>query len=195
MEKIEALKFLLDWVDNQTGNDYVQNSFKPNLSNIFILENKYEVYLKSISWKTLLSIDAKSFNKNSQGIYFSTEIQKREILKYGLEKIKNISTNEEYCEDLLSILSYDAVEKIWIEYQNILHLTAEEANIIYNSAKKYFNSENNDLYPVLPEVIEMDYILKGIVSLSRTEFNTLSSKEFEIMQLVLSTKNEVLKQF
>ena len=195
MEKIEALKFLLDWVDNQTGNDYVQNSFKPNLSNKFILENKYEVYLKSISWKTLLSIDAKSFNKNSQGIYFSTEIQKREILKYGLEKIKNILTSEEYCEDLLSILSYDAVEKIWIEYQNILHLTAEEANIIYNSAKKYFNSENNDLYPVLPEVIEMDYILKGIVSLSRTEFNNLSSKEFEIMQLVLSTKNEVLKQF
>ena len=39
MEKIEALKFLLDWVDNQTGNDYVPNSFKPNLSNKFILEN------------------------------------------------------------------------------------------------------------------------------------------------------------
>ncbi len=90
MEKIEALKFLLDWVDNQTTNDYVSNSFKPNLSNKFILENKYEVYLKSVSWKTLLSIDAKSFNKNAQGIYFSTEIQKREILKYGLEKIINI---------------------------------------------------------------------------------------------------------
>jgi hypothetical protein len=56
MEKIEALKFLLDWIDNQTTTDYVLNSFKPNLSNKFILENKYEVYLKSISWKDLLSM-------------------------------------------------------------------------------------------------------------------------------------------
>jgi hypothetical protein len=61
MEKIEALKFLLDWIDNQTTNDYVLNSFKPNLSNKFILEDKYEIYLKSISWKTLLSIDANAF--------------------------------------------------------------------------------------------------------------------------------------
>lgn len=195
MEKLEALQFLLNWIDNQNNNESGKNNFKPKFFHTFVLEDKYEVYLRSITWKKLLAIDAKSFNKNAQGIFFSTEIQKREILKYGLEKIVDLFSKQEYTEDLLSNLSYDAVEKIWIEYQDIMHLSAEEANIIYNSAKKYFSAESSDLYPVLPEVIEMDYILKGIVSLSRTEFNNMSSKEFEIMQLVLSTKNEISKKF
>ena len=97
-------------------------------------------------------------------------------------------------KNILDSLSYEAVEEIWNEYQSILHLSAEEVSLIYTSAQKYFNDTSDEYYPVLPEILEIDYILKGLVSLTRNEFNSLSNKEFEMMQLVLAAKNEMSKK-
>ena len=42
-----------------------------------------------------------------------------------------------------------------------------------------------------PLVVEIDYMTRGLVSMSKDEFSNLSMKEFETIQLILATKNEV----
>lgn len=159
----------------------------------FILDKKFEISLKGITWKEYLKLNAMSFDKDSEGNFLNFEKKKRLILNHGIEKIIDLESGEAYSENLLDILSYSAVENIWNEYQKILHISSEEVNIIYNSAKKYFQNSSDEYYPILPEIIEIDYISKGIVRLSKSEFDALSNKEFEIMQLILSVKNESKK--
>ena len=115
-------------------------------------------------------------------------------MQSAIEKIVDKSNQEIHDKNILDSLSYEAVEEIWNEYQSILHLSAEEVSLIYTSAQKYFNDASDEYYPVLPEILEIDYILKGLVSLTRNEFNSLSNKEFEMMQLVLAAKNEMSKK-
>ena len=41
-----------------------------------------------------------------------------------------------------------------------------------------------------PLIVEIDYMTRGLVSMSKDEFSNLSMKEFETIQLILATKNE-----
>jgi hypothetical protein len=43
---------------------------------------------------------------------------------------------------------------------------------------------------VPPLIVEIDYMTRGLVSMSKDEFSNLSMKEFETIQLILATKNE-----
>ena len=192
MNKELALEKILNWFESQAV-DTTKTEFELKSKYIFTFRNKYQIHLKCISWKDLLNINAKAFSKNTEGAYFNTEKQKRLILSKALEKIVDLESHEVHYENLLDNLNQETVELIWEEYQTVLHLSAEEVNLIYSSAKNYFNN-SKEYFPVLPEILEIDYILKGIVSLSRSEFNSLSNKEFEIMQLVLSAKNELDKK-
>ena len=192
MNKELALEKILNWFESQAV-DTTKTEFELKSKYIFTFRNKYQIHLKCISWKDLLNINAKAFSKNTEGAYFNTEKQKRLILSKALEKIVDLESHEVYFENLLDNLNQETVELIWEEYQTVLHLSAEEVNLIYSSAKNYFNN-SKEYFPVLPEILEIDYISKGIVSLSRSEFNSLSNKEFEIMQLVLSAKNELDKK-
>ena len=191
MEKNEALEKILSWFENQISQERNTDIFQVKSKHMILLENKYQIYLKCITWKELLDINSKCFGKNSEGNYFNTEKQKRLILNVAIEKIIDIETNQIFEKDILQSLNYETVEYIWNEYQSILHLSSEEVSMIYSSTKNYFNESEDKYLPVLPEILEIDYILKGIVSLSRSEFNSMTNKEFEIMQLVLATKNEL----
>lgn len=193
MEKNEALEKIISWFESQNLH-YHENNVELKSKFVFTHNERYEIHLKCISWKELLDINAKSFAKNSEGNYFNSEKQKRLIISQALEKIIDLDTKEIYSKSLIDKLSYEIVEIIWNEYQSVLHLSAEEVNLIYSSTQNYFNG-NEEYYPVLPEILEIDYILKGIVSLSRSEFNSLTNKEFEIMQLVIAVKNEIKKSF
>ena len=194
MKKTEALEKLLNWFESQTTDDNQEGSFELKYKHVHVIDSRFEVHLKCLTWKELLTIKAKSFSKNSEGNFFSTERQKKLVLQSAIEKIVDKSNQEIHDKNILDSLSYEAVEDIWNEYQSILHLSAEEVSLIYTSAQKYFNDASDEYYPVLPEILEIDYILKGLVSLTRNEFNSLSNKEFEMMQLVLAAKNEMSKK-
>jgi len=109
-------------------------------------------------------------------------------LKIAILKVEK--NNQIAFDNILSSVDHNIIDKLWVEYQKYLHLSAEEISFYYNCAKKYFDPDNNDFYPVPPIVIEVDYMTKGILSLSKNEFDSMTMKDFETMQLVLSVKNE-----
>lgn len=150
--------------------------------------------IKEISWKEGLLIDAKSFRKKDNIIYQNTEFEKREILNVALLCAYDVENNKlffpEYGKSLIDLIDHTCIEKLWVQYQNYLYLSADEANFYYISAKKYFNPNDTETYPVPPIIVEIDYMLRGLVSFGRDEFSNLTMKEFETMQLILATKNE-----
>lgn len=150
--------------------------------------------VKEITWKEGLLIDAKSFRKKDNVVYQNTEFEKREILNICILAAYDAKENIVYYPDLdksiIDIVDHTCIEKLWVEYQKYLFLSADEANFYYIAAKKYFNPNDNETYPVPPIIVEIDYMLRGLVSFGRDEFSNLSMKEFETMQLILATKNE-----
>jgi len=150
--------------------------------------------VREITWKEGLLIDAKSFRKKDNIIYQNTEFEKREILNLAILRAYDETNNVDYMPEfeisLLEKLDYQIVEKLWVEYQNYLYLNADEANFYYVATKKYYNPNDTETYPVPPLVVEIDYMTRGLVSMSKDEFSNLSMKEFETIQLILATKNE-----
>ena len=161
-----------------------------------IIEIDNIVFLvKEISWKEGLEIDARSFRKKEDLVYQNTEFEKREILKIAIvkayDKEAEITLTRKIESNVLEFLDHILVEKLWVEYQKYLFLSADEANFYYTSTKKYFDPNNSETFPVHPLIIEVDYMTRGIVSMSTKEFSNLSMKEFETIQIIIATKNEV----
>jgi hypothetical protein len=150
--------------------------------------------VREITWKEGLLIDAKSFRKKDNIVYQNSEFEKREILNIAVLRAFDTNTNNDYIPDfeisLLEKLDYTIIEKLWVEYQNYLYLNADEANFYYIATKKYYNPNDTETYPVPPLIVEIDYMTRGLVSMSKDEFANLSMKEFETIQLILATKNE-----
>ncbi len=161
-----------------------------------IIEIDNIVFLvKEIYWKEGLEIDARSFRKKEDLVYQNTEFEKREILKIAIvkayDKEAEITLTRKIESNVLEFLDHVLVEKLWVEYQKYLFLSADEANFYYTSTKKYFDPNNSETFPVHPLIIEVDYMTRGIVSMSTKEFSNLSMKEFETIQIIIATKNEV----
>ena len=148
----------------------------------------FRFVLRELTWKEAVIIDAMSFKKKSDELYFSSESEKKLILSNALVSILQKDEVKEYT---FSDFDYGTVEKVWVEYQKFLHLSNSETNFLYQVVKKYFTTEQSEVYPVHPFVIEIDYMLKGIVSLSKAEFAKFTIKQFEALQLILSVKNSM----
>ena len=84
------------------------------------------------------------------------------------------------------------VDELWSQYFKYTNIDAKEANLIYTSALKYFKGESQNSYPVLPLIIEVDFMLKGVISMSREEFRTLSSNDLERLQLIMTARADAL---
>lgn len=167
---------------------------KSNKTHIINIDS-VKFIVREITWKEGLLIDAKSFRKKDNIVYQNSEFEKREILKLAILRVYDSSTDTDYLPDfevsLLEKLDYTIIEKLWVEYQNYLYLNADEANFYYIATKKYYNPNDTETYPLPPLIVEIDYMTRGLVSMSKDEFANLSMKEFETIQLVLATKNEV----
>ena len=150
--------------------------------------------IREITWKEGLLIDAKSFRKKDNIIYQNSEFEKREILNIAILRAYDTDTQKDYIPEfessLIHAIDYKTIEKLWVEYQNYLYLNADEANFYYIATKKYYNPNDTETYPVPPLVVEIDYMTRGLVSMSKEEFSNLSMKEFETIQLIIATKNE-----
>ena len=157
-----------------------------------------DIIVREITWKEGLLIDAKSFRKKDDVVYQNSEFEKREILKLCLIRAFDKTSGEEYVstysEPLVDKILHPVLEKLWVEYQQHLYLNADEANFYYLASKKYFDTSNTETYPVPPVVVEIDYMTRGLVSLNKNEFDSLTMKEFETIQLILAIKNEVKKE-
>jgi hypothetical protein len=170
--------------------------YEKNKSNkVHIIDiDSVKFIVREITWKEGLLIDAKSFRKKDNIVYQNSEFEKREILNLAILRAFDTTTNMDYIPDfnvsLLEKLDYTTVEKLWVEYQNFLYLNADEANFYYIATKKYYNPNDTETYPVPPLVVEIDYMTRGLVSMSKEEFSNLSMKEFETIQLIIATKNE-----
>jgi hypothetical protein len=170
-----------------------------NEKKLHIIEiDSVQFMMREITWKEGMLIDAKSFRKNDEVVYQSSEYEKREILSIALlraydteNKAELISNN---VENLLDKIDYSAIETLWVEYQQYLYLNADEANFYFLATKKYFDPNNRETYPVPPIIVEIDYMTRGLVSMSKDEFNNLTMKEFETLQLIIAIKNEVKKE-
>ena len=173
--------------------EFYENN-KSNKTHIINIDS-VKFIVREITWKEGLLIDAKSFRKKDNIVYQNSEFEKREILNLAILRAYDVDTNTDYIKEfefsLLEKLDYTIVEKLWVEYQNYLYLNADEANFYYIATKKYYNPNDTETYPVPPLIVEIDYMTRGLVSMSKDEFSRLSLKEFETIQLILATKNEV----
>jgi len=165
---------------------------KSNFGIIDLDDKIHEIYLdenickvRELTWYEGLQIDMHSYKKYNGQLFFSSENEKREILKLALVSVNDKKVN-------ISELTNEFVENIWNLYQKYLHLSNEEINFIYNACKKYFSKDEKEFFPIHPLIIEVDYMLKGIVNFSKTEFENLSIRKFEAIQLIISTKNEII---
>jgi hypothetical protein len=175
--------------------EFIEFYEKNKSKNIHIINiDSVKFIVREITWKEGLLIDAKSFRKKDNIVYQNTEFEKREILSLAILRAYDSVTETDYNSDfeipLIQKLDYTIIEKLWVEYQNYLYLNADEANFYYIAAKKYYNPNDTETYPVPPLVVEIDYMTRGLVSMSKDEFANLSMKEFETIQLILATKNE-----
>lgn len=172
--------------------EFYQNNKSDKVHIITVDSVKFIV--REITWKEGLMIDAKSFRKKDNIIYQNSEFEKREILNLAILRAYDTSTGTDYYpefeESLIQLIDHSTIEKLWVEYQNYLYLNADEANFYYIATKKYYNPNDTETYPVPPLVVEIDYMTRGLVSMSKDEFSNLSMKDFEIIQLILATKNE-----
>jgi hypothetical protein len=146
---------------------------------------------RDLTWSEALDIEAKAFKVDEDDLYFSGEYERREILKKAIIWVYDLNNEKllknEYGE-IITKLTQPFVDELWVQYFKYIGLDAKEANIVYNSALKYFKGESQNGYPVLPMIVEVDYMLKGVISMSRDEFRKLSNNELEKLQLIMTAR-------
>jgi hypothetical protein len=150
--------------------------------------------VRDLKWHESLSIEAKSYRIEESDLYFSGEYQRREILKKAIVWVYDLVNEKLKLNDdtILNQLNQDYVDELWAQYFKYTNIDAKEANLIYTSALKYFKGESQNSYPVLPLIIEVDFMLKGVISMSREEFRTLSSNDLERLQLIMTARADAL---
>jgi hypothetical protein len=150
--------------------------------------------VRDLKWHEAISIEAKSFRVDESDLYFSGEYQRREILKNAIVWVYDLNNEKLKLNDgeILNQLNQDYVDELWSQYFKYTNIDAKEANLIYTSALKYFKGESQNSYPVLPLIIEVDFMLKGVISMSREEFRMLSSNDLERLQLIMTARADAL---
>jgi hypothetical protein len=150
--------------------------------------------VRDLKWHESLSIEAKSYRIEESDLYFSGEYQRREILKKAIVWVYDLVNEKLKLNDdtILNQLNQDYVDELWAQYFKYTNIDAKVANLIYTSALKYFKGESQNSYPVLPLIIEVDFMLKGVISMSREEFRTLSSNDLERLQLIMTARADAL---
>jgi hypothetical protein len=146
---------------------------------------------KDLTWSEALDIESKAFKVDEDELYFSGEYERREILKKAIVWVYDLKNEKLLINEngeIITKLTQPFVDELWVQYFKYIGLDAKEANIVYNSALKYFKGESQNGYPVLPIIVEVDYMLKGVISMSREEFKKLTNNELERLQLIMTAR-------
>lgn len=146
---------------------------------------------RDLTWEEALNIESSAFKVDEEDLYFSGEYERREILKKAIVWVYDLNAEKVLKNEngeIITKITQPFVDELWVQYFKYIGLDAKEANIIYNSALKYFKGESQNGYPVLPMIVEVDYMLKGIISMTRDEFKKLSNNELEKLQLIMTAR-------
>jgi hypothetical protein len=158
------------------------------LINLEFEEDSFTFCFEYLTWKEAMDIEAKSHQLSENEYVLNSEKEKRLILDKKFVWMENNISNEKFDnKDILKNIKHKALEIVWQKYYQENYLTANEASFYYEAAKNYF-SESPTNFPTPSIVIEVGMMLKNIITMNRQEFNSLSMKEFEIIQLVMSLK-------
>ena len=129
-----------------------------------------------LTWKEALDFEAKSHQYKNDQYVLNSEKEKRLILDQKFIWMKNNLSKEIFDDkEILKNIKHKALEIVWQKYYQ------------ENYLKNYF-SETPNSFPTPSIVIEVGMMLKNIITMNREEFNKLSMKEFEIIQLIMSLK-------
>lgn len=198
----EALSHMMNMFGQQQEDVQVMNSKEekdqlPQVDNdqyIFKVKISDDIAIfccRDLSWVEALNIESNAFKVDEDELYFSGEYERREILKKAIVWVYDLN-NEKLLKnengEIITKLTQPFVDELWVQYFKYIGLDAKEANIVYNSALKYFKGESQNGYPVLPMIVEVDYMLKGVISMSREEFKKLSNNELEKLQLIMTAR-------
>ena len=198
----EALSHMMNMFGQQQEDDQIMSSQEEKYELPQVDKDQYIFKVKleddiaifccrDLTWSEALDIEAKAFKVDEDDLYFSGEYERREILKKAIIWVYDLNNEKllknEYGE-IITKLTQPFVDELWVQYFKYIGLDAKEANIVYNSALKYFKGESQNGYPVLPMIVEVDYMLKGVISMSRDEFRKLSNNELEKLQLIMTAR-------
>lgn len=151
-------------------------------------EDSYTFCFKYLTWKEALDYEAKSHELSDDQYILNSEKEKRSILNDKFLWMKNNLTEETFNDkDILKQIKHNILETVWQKYYQQNYLSANDASFYYEAAKNYFSEEPKN-FPTPSIVIEVGMMLKNIITMNREEFNKLSMKEFEIIQLIMSLK-------
>ena len=192
MNKNDALEKILQNIKLEDNNDRKIIDYQNSYININFDNDNFLFCLKNLTWKEAIDIESKSYRSDNNELVFNSEFEKRYVIKKSLKWIYDIKNKTQYDENLdylLSQIKHEVMENVWQEYYKNNYLTANEVSFYHEAAKRYFNNENINGFPVPPIIIEVGMMMKNIISFSRDEFSKLSMKEFEIIQLIMSLKS------
>jgi hypothetical protein len=198
----EALSHMMNMFEQQQEDAQVMNSKEekdqlPQVDKdqyIFKVKINDDIAIfccRDLSWVEALNIESNAFKVDEDELYFSGEYERREILKKAIVWVYDLNDEKLLKNEngeIITKLTQPFVDELWVQYFKYIGLDAKEANIVYNSALKYFKGESQNGYPVLPMIVEVDYMLKGVISMSREEFKKLSNNELEKLQLIMTAR-------
>jgi hypothetical protein len=198
----EALSHMMNMFEQQQEDAQVMNSKEekdqlPQVDKdqyIFKVKINDDIAIfccRDLSWVEALNIESNAFKVDEDELYFSGEYERREILKKAIVWVYDLNDEKLLKNEngeIITKLTQPFVDELWVQYFKYIGLDAKEANIVYNSALKYFKGESQNGYPVFPMIVEVDYMLKGVISMSREEFKKLSNNELEKLQLIMTAR-------
>lgn len=183
MNENEAINAILNYLNKSIEDHKIYNIDLENKKHHIQIDNLI-FHVKELTWKEFLNIELKSYVSIDGNIFYDKNIEKKLVFDLSV-----LSVNGDIF--IFENISPDTIEILWEKYQQYLHLSLEEIDFLYKSSKNYFSDKNIENYPLHPLILEVDYMTKGIVHYSKSEFENLSTREFEAIQLILSTKNEI----
>jgi len=169
-------------------------------ANGFLLDIMHEnipilFFVKEIDWMTAMNIDRKAYRINeSSESYYSEEYERRQVLsraiiwiaKHGEPAVFN------HENDILGKLNYEIIDILWSKYQAIVGISVQEAQQLYETTKKYLNSEAQEGIP-LPAIIPYTIaICDGWCSMSSEELKSLSAGDWERMQIIKMARADLM---
>jgi hypothetical protein len=153
------------------------------------------VCVREIGWEEAVRIEGASFQQGQNGVFYSGEAEIREVLRRAIQWVAEGSTNKIVLNrdgQILSKIKDVTVREVWDRYQQVVYLSADDAYSIYNTGKAFFSGEDLGMRRMHPVILEVDAMRKGILTLNRSEFRSLSVKEFEQLQVAWRAYSEAL---
>jgi hypothetical protein len=167
MNKNDALEKILQNIKLEDNNDRKIIDYQNSYININFDNDNFLFCLKNLTWKEAIDIESKSYRSDNNELVFNSEFEKRYVIKKSLKWIYDIKNKTQYDEDLdylLSQIKHEVMENVWQEYYKNNYLTANEVSFYHEAAKRYFNNENINGFPVPPIIIEVGMMMKNISS-------------------------------